>query len=93
MLIMHGSHARARPSVGLDQPGIAARIAYHGVGKSVPVASMNKEDLSGAIQNALGDPSYKGDGAPVPENDCPDPWAGSGGRCARTSISRGDESG
>jgi zeaxanthin glucosyltransferase len=45
--------------VGFDQPGIAARIAYHGVGESVPVASMNKEDLSGAIQNVLGDPSYR----------------------------------
>jgi zeaxanthin glucosyltransferase len=45
--------------VGFDQPGIAARIVYHGVGKSVPVGSMNKEDLSGAIQNVLGDPSYR----------------------------------
>jgi zeaxanthin glucosyltransferase len=43
--------------VGFDQPGIAARIVYHGVGKSVPVASMNKEDLSGAIQEVLG--SYR----------------------------------
>jgi MGT family glycosyltransferase len=45
--------------VGFDQPGIAARIVYHGVGKSVPVASMNKEDLSGAIQEVLGNPSYR----------------------------------
>jgi zeaxanthin glucosyltransferase len=45
--------------VGFDQPGIAARIAYHGVGKSVPVGSMNKEDLSGAIREVLGDPSYR----------------------------------
>jgi zeaxanthin glucosyltransferase len=44
--------------VGFDQPGIAARIVYHGVGESVPVASMNKEDLSGAIQEVLGNPSY-----------------------------------
>jgi len=45
--------------VGFDQPGIAARIVYHGVGKSVPVASMNIEDLSGAIQEVLGNPSYR----------------------------------
>jgi zeaxanthin glucosyltransferase len=45
--------------VGFDQPGIAARIVYHGVGKSVPVGSMNKEDLSGAIREVLGDPSYR----------------------------------
>jgi hypothetical protein len=31
-------------------------------------------------------PELQGHSAPVPENDCPDPWAGSGGRCARTSI-------
>jgi zeaxanthin glucosyltransferase len=45
--------------VGFDQPGIAARIVYHGVGESVPVASMNTEDLSGAIQKVLGNPSYR----------------------------------
>ena len=45
--------------VGFDQPGIAARIVYHGVGKSVPVASVNKEDLFGAIQEVLGNPSYR----------------------------------
>jgi zeaxanthin glucosyltransferase len=45
--------------VGFDQPGIATRIVYHGVGKSVPVALMNKEDLSGAIQEVLGNPSYR----------------------------------
>jgi zeaxanthin glucosyltransferase len=45
--------------VGFDQPGIAARIVYHGVGKSVPIASLNVEDLSGAIQEVLGNPSYR----------------------------------
>jgi zeaxanthin glucosyltransferase len=45
--------------VGFDQPGISARIVYHGVGKSVPVASMNKEDLSEAIQDVLGNASYR----------------------------------
>jgi zeaxanthin glucosyltransferase len=45
--------------VGFDQPGIAARISYHGVGKSVPVASMNKDHLSGAIQEVLGNRIYR----------------------------------
>jgi zeaxanthin glucosyltransferase len=45
--------------VGFDQPGIAARIVHHGVGESVPIASMNKEELSGAIQEVLGNPSYR----------------------------------
>jgi zeaxanthin glucosyltransferase len=45
--------------VGFDQPGIAARIVYHGVGKSVPVASINKEDLSEAIEEVLGNPTYQ----------------------------------
>jgi MGT family glycosyltransferase len=45
--------------VGFDQPGIAARIVYHGVGKSVPIASMNTESLSEAIQEVLGNPSYR----------------------------------
>jgi zeaxanthin glucosyltransferase len=45
--------------VGFDRPGIAARIVYHGVGKAVPVASMNIEDLSGAIKEVLGNPSYR----------------------------------
>jgi hypothetical protein len=34
-----------------------------------------------------GEPELQRHSAPVPENDCPDPWAGSGGRCTRTSIS------
>ena len=42
--------------VGFDQPGIAARIVYHGVGKSIPVASMNEDGLSRAIQEVLENP-------------------------------------
>jgi zeaxanthin glucosyltransferase len=45
--------------VGFDQPGIAARIVYHGVGESVSISSMNKEDLSGAIQEVLRNLSYR----------------------------------
>jgi hypothetical protein len=35
------------------------KFSTMGVGKSMPVASMNKEDLSGAIQEVLGNPSYR----------------------------------
>jgi zeaxanthin glucosyltransferase len=45
--------------VGFDQPGIAARIVYHGAGKSVPVASINEEDMSTAIHEVLGNPIYR----------------------------------
>lgn len=45
--------------VGFDQPGIAARIAYHGVGQSIPIASINEKDLSHAIQQVLGNPIYR----------------------------------
>jgi zeaxanthin glucosyltransferase len=45
--------------VGFDQPGIAARIVWHGVGKSVPVAPMSEENLSAAIQEVLGNPGYR----------------------------------
>src|SRR6201996_1651279 len=45
--------------VGFDQPGIAARIVYHSVGKSVPVASISKKNLSAAIQEVSGNPSYR----------------------------------
>ena len=45
--------------VGFDQPGIAARIVYHGVGESVSISSMNKKDLSGAIQEVLRNLSYR----------------------------------
>jgi hypothetical protein len=39
--------------------GERAAEAYHGVGESVPVASVNKENLSGAIDKVLGNPCYR----------------------------------
>src|SRR5260370_10381097 len=40
-------------------PVIAARIVYHGVGEAVPGGSMKKKDLSVAVQEVLGNPSYR----------------------------------
>jgi hypothetical protein len=41
------------------------------------------------VPGNLRKPKLQGHGTPVPESDCPIRWIGSGGRCARTSISIG----
>jgi zeaxanthin glucosyltransferase len=41
-----------------DQPGIAARISYHGIGEFVELDSLTVERLSELIQKVLKDPSY-----------------------------------
>lgn len=46
--------------VGFDQPGVAARIEYHGVGKSLPVETLTVDNLSQAVRTALKDPGYRG---------------------------------
>ncbi len=45
--------------VSFDQPGVATRIAYHGVGKFVEVNDVTAERLSGLVQEVLGDPGYR----------------------------------
>jgi MGT family glycosyltransferase len=45
--------------VGFDQPGVAARIAYHGVGEFVPVRSLTRAALTEAVQKVLKHPSYR----------------------------------
>ncbi len=45
--------------VGFDQPGIAARIAYHGVGEFTSVASLTPERLTKMIQKVLTNPQYR----------------------------------
>jgi zeaxanthin glucosyltransferase len=45
--------------VGFDQPGIAARVKYHGVGETVPVGSLTIENLSEAVTVVLENPSYR----------------------------------
>jgi zeaxanthin glucosyltransferase len=44
--------------VGYDLPGVAARIAYHGVGEFVEIEDLTVEALTGLIQRVLKDPSY-----------------------------------
>jgi UDP:flavonoid glycosyltransferase YjiC (YdhE family) len=45
--------------IGYDQPGVAARIAHHGVGEFVEVEDLTVEGLSQLIQGVLNDPHYR----------------------------------
>ncbi len=45
--------------IGYDQPGVAARIAHHGVGEFVEVEDLTVEGLSQLIQGVLTDPHYR----------------------------------
>jgi zeaxanthin glucosyltransferase len=44
--------------IGYDQPGVAARIAYHGVGEIVNIEDLTIERLSRLIGRVLRDPRY-----------------------------------
>jgi len=45
--------------IGYDQPGVAARIASHGVGEFVEVEDLTIEGLSRLIAKVLRDPDYR----------------------------------
>jgi zeaxanthin glucosyltransferase len=45
--------------IGFDQPGVAARIAYHGVGEFVEIGDLTAERLSELIQRVRTNPSYR----------------------------------
>ena len=45
--------------LGYDQPGVAARIAYHGVGESIELDDLSTDTLLRSIQKVLADPSYR----------------------------------
>jgi len=45
--------------IGFDQPGVAARVAYHGVGEFVEVGDLTAERLSDLIQRVQANPSYR----------------------------------
>jgi MGT family glycosyltransferase len=44
--------------IGYDQPGVAARIAHHGVGEFVEVEELSPEGLRGLVQKVMENPSY-----------------------------------
>jgi len=45
--------------IGFDQPGVAARLAYHGVGEFVEMAHLTAGRLSELIQRVRKNPSYR----------------------------------
>jgi zeaxanthin glucosyltransferase len=45
--------------IAYDQPGVAARIAHHGVGEFVDVENVTTERLSELISKVLGNPAYR----------------------------------
>jgi MGT family glycosyltransferase len=45
--------------IGFDQPGVAARIAYHGTGEFVEVGDLTVERLSSLVQKVLDNPNYR----------------------------------
>jgi zeaxanthin glucosyltransferase len=45
--------------VGYDQPGVAARIAYHGVGEFVEIGNLTPRRLAQLIAKIKGNPSYR----------------------------------
>jgi zeaxanthin glucosyltransferase len=42
-----------------DQPGVAARIEWFGVGKRIPIAKLNVSKLSRAVREVLENPAYR----------------------------------
>lgn len=44
--------------IGYDQPGVAARVEYHGVGESLEIETITGEQLLEAIRKVLENPSY-----------------------------------
>jgi MGT family glycosyltransferase len=45
--------------VTYDQPGVGTRVAWSGVGRSIPVGRLTAGRLRDAIREVLGDPSYR----------------------------------
>ncbi len=45
--------------IGFDQPGVASRIAHHGVGEFVEIGDLTVERLSELIQKVRTNPSYR----------------------------------
>jgi MGT family glycosyltransferase len=56
--LAHGVPMVAIP-IGYDQPGVAARIAYHGTGEFIEVDELTTDRLRGLIEKVLHDPSYR----------------------------------
>jgi len=56
--LAHGVPMVAIP-ISFDQPGVAARIAHHGVGEFIEVDDLNVERLSELVRTVLENPNYR----------------------------------
>jgi MGT family glycosyltransferase len=45
--------------IGFDQPGVAARIAHHGVGEFIELHDLTPESLGSMIEKVLKEPKYR----------------------------------
>jgi zeaxanthin glucosyltransferase len=45
--------------IGFDQPGVAARVAYHGVGEFIEEDQLTEDSLRSLILTVLDDPNYR----------------------------------
>jgi zeaxanthin glucosyltransferase len=45
--------------IGYDQPGVASRIAYHGVGEFIELGDLSKQRLSQLVVEVISNPSYR----------------------------------
>jgi zeaxanthin glucosyltransferase len=45
--------------IGYDQPGVAARIAHHGVGEFVEIGNLTTRHLSELMAKVIANPSYR----------------------------------
>ena len=45
--------------IGYDQPGVAARIAYHGVGEFMELQDLTVANVQRSIEKVLGNPRYR----------------------------------
>jgi MGT family glycosyltransferase len=72
--------------IGYDQPGVAARIAHHGVGEFVEIEDLTVEGVRELIEKVLKQSGLSREGSLVPEGDCRDSRARPSRRGNRTCV-------
>jgi zeaxanthin glucosyltransferase len=77
--LAHGVPMVAIP-IGFDQPGVAARVAYHGVGEFVEIGDLTAERLSEVDPKSTKEFKLSRQSPILPESDCTDSGAGLGRR-------------
>ena len=72
--------------IGYDQPGVATRIKYHGVGESLEVETLTGQELLEAIRKVLEQSKLPRKGPIFPRRDRRDSRIGHGRRRDRTGV-------